>query len=96
MVEHLVLFKMKASATTVDEDKLLAALEGLTAIGEVVELSCGRNFSARSQGHALALRVLFKSRDDLQTYLDHPLHQAALQEAILPVIEHVTVADYDV
>lgn len=96
MVEHLVLFKMKPDATTADEDKLLASLHELTAIETVVELSCGRNFSARSQGHALALRVLFKSREDLQTYQDHPLHQQALKEVILPVIELVTVADYDV
>jgi hypothetical protein len=95
MVEHLVLFKMKAEATTADEDTLLAALVGLTAIETVVELSCGRNFSPRSQGHALGLRVLCETRESLQTYLDHPLHQAALQEAILPVIESVTVVDYE-
>ncbi len=95
MVEHLVLFKLKPTATTADEDKLLAALEGLTAVQTVVELSCGRNFSARSQGHALGLRVLCNSREELQQYLDHPLHQAALKEAILPVIDSVTVVDYD-
>ena len=95
MVEHLVLFKMKADATTADEDKLLAALAGLSSVETVIELSCGRNFSERSQGHALGLRVLCETKADLQTYLDDPLHQAALKEAILPVIEAVTVVDYE-
>lgn len=96
MIEHLVLFQMKATATTADEDKLLAAVGGLTAIPGVVELSCGRNFSDRGRGHALALRVLLRTREDLQVYQDHPLHQAALRDAIRPVIDGVTVADYEV
>lgn len=94
MLEHLVLFKLKAGATETAIEGLLDCLDGLRAIEVVRELSCGRNLSPRGQGHAVGLRVLLDDEAALQTYLDHPLHQQALTEVILPLIELVTVADY--
>lgn len=96
MVEHLVLFKLKSDATDEQVDAMLKALNELPGkISEIQELTCGRNFSDRSQGNQLALLVRFHDRKALEIYLPHPAHKACVETYIKPILEQVTVADYE-
>ncbi|NUQ01437.1 MAG: Dabb family protein [Armatimonadetes bacterium] len=96
MVEHLVLFRLKTEATEQQVDAMLEALEKLRGkINTIMELSCGRNFSERSNGHAAALRVRFADRAGLAEYIPHPDHQACVETYIKPIVEQVTVVDYE-
>lgn len=96
MVEHLVLFQLKPAATEAQIDTMLAGLRGLADQIDVIrELSCGRNYSDRANGHQVALRVLFASREDLAAYIPHPAHQACVEQCVKPIMAGVTVADYE-
>ncbi|MBI2300488.1 MAG: Dabb family protein [Armatimonadetes bacterium] len=96
MVEHLVLFKLKPDATPQQVDALLAALQRLKdQIDTVRELTCGHNFSDRSNGHQIGLLVRFADRAGLAAYLPHPAHQACVEDYVKPILVDVTVVDYE-
>ena len=96
MVEHLVLFKVKAG---VSEDAIQAmqnALRGLQeAIPGILEITVGANFSERSQGFTHGLLVRFQDRAALDVYIPHPAHEVARNSYILPIVEDVLVLDYE-
>lgn len=96
MVEHLVLFKLKPEATDAQIDTMLDALRRLKSqLPYIVELSCGKNFCDRSQGHQVALRVLFNCRADLENYGPSDAHQNCVATYIKPIMDGVTVVDYE-
>ncbi len=96
MVEHIVLFSLKPEATREQVDAMLAGLRALPEqIDTIVEASCGRNFSERSRGHQVGLRVQFHDRAGLEVYVPHPAHQACVEEFIKPIMDYVTVVDYE-
>jgi Stress responsive A/B Barrel Domain len=96
MVEHVVLFKLKAEATAEQKQAAMQALRGLQQqIEGIVDLSCGENFSERSQGYAIGLVVRFRDRAALEAYLPHPAHRGAVEQFIHPIREDVIVVDYE-
>jgi quinol monooxygenase YgiN len=97
MVEHVVLFKLKPEATEQQRRAMLEGLRGLRqAVPGVVDLSCGTNFSDRSQGHEIGLVVRFTDRSALEAYLPHPAHRAVVEQLIRPISDGVIVADYEI
>ncbi|MDY6785276.1 MAG: Dabb family protein [Cyanobacteriota bacterium] len=97
MIEHIVLFKWKpetpddAIATVMDE------LKGLKhKIPEIVEISCGENFSDRAQGFQHGLIVRFRNRKDLEIYQPHPAHTEVIQNLIQPILAGILAVDYEV
>lgn len=96
MIVHLVLFKLKPNTPADAAERMLADLRGLRrTVPQIVELSCGANFSERSQGFTHGLAVRFASRDDLQAYINHPEHQRVLAASIRPIVESVLALDYE-
>ncbi|PYV14493.1 MAG: stress protein [Acidobacteria bacterium] len=96
MIEHLVLFKVKPETPAQAVEEMLAALRGLKSVSpQILELSCGTNFSPRSQGFTHGLRVRFASRADLEAYAVAPEHQRVLAERIRPIVESILALDYE-
>lgn len=97
MVEHIVLLKWKEDAAP---DKIEAAIAGLKTLKEVVpgilDLTCGENFSPRSQGYETALVVRFVDRAALEIYGPHPAHQAVVQSLINPIRLDTIAVDYEI
>ena len=90
MVEHVVLFKLKAEATGEAKRAAIEALKGLRdRIEGIVDLSCGMNFSERSQGYEIGLVVRFRDRAALDAYIPHPAHRGAVEKYLLPIREEV-------
>lgn len=97
MVEHVVLFKLNPEATAEQQQAAIAALQGLKAqIDGIVDLTCGPNFSERSQGFEIGLVVRFRDRAALEAYLPHPAHRGAVEQYILPIRQDVIVVDYEI
>ena len=99
MIEHLVLFKVRENAAPEESEEMLRRLRQLeTEVPGILYLSCGVNFSERSQGYTHGLVVRFPDRDALQAYQVHPLHQAAVSEAVRPVVEPggILALDYEI
>jgi len=77
MITHLVWFKLSNPSSSEDKATLSQELNTLPAhIPQIVELSCGEDFSGRSRGFEWGLFVKFQTREDGQIYDKHPAHQA--------------------
>ena len=97
MVEHIVLFKLKAGATAEQKEAAKKALKGLKEqIEGIVDLTCGDNFSERSQGHEMGLVVRFRDRAALDAYIPHPAHRGVVEQYIAPIRESGIVVDYEI
>ena len=96
MVEHIVLFKWKTEATP---EAIAQAVAGLRALKDqipgIVDLSCGENFSERSQGFVTGLVVRFTDKGALEVYGPHPAHQHVVQNYINPIRADVIAVDYE-
>ncbi len=96
MVEHLVLFKIRSSATAEEKALLLRNLLGLKdRVPGILEATAGPNFSDRARGFTHGFAVRFKDRASLEAYLVHPEHQAVVDKFIKPISEGVLVVDYE-
>jgi hypothetical protein len=97
MIEHVVLFKWKPGTPP---EAIVEVGEALKALREkipgIVDLSCGANFSTRSQGYETGLVVRFADRAALEAYGPHEAHQHVVQSLIAPIREDVIAVDYEV
>ncbi|WP_413166861.1 Dabb family protein [Capilliphycus salinus ALCB114379] len=97
MIVHIVLFKWTEDATP---EAIAAAIEGLrelkAKIPGIIDLSCGENFSERSQGFQHGLLVKFTDKAALEAYTPHPDHQAVVQNLIKPILADILAVDYEV
>ena len=97
MIEHVVLFKVKAGTPAASVTAMLGGLAGLkTRVPGIVDLSVGANFTDRNKGFTHGLVVRFQDRAALEAYLPHPAHQEVVQSYIRPIIEDVIALDYEV
>jgi len=97
MMEHLVLFKLKANVTEEQRQTFVATLKRLSSIDGIVDMSVGINHSkeGKSQGFEIGMRVLFRDHAALDAYLPHPQHVGLVNE-IRQLFEDVIVVDYTV
>lgn len=97
MIEHVVLFKLKPGTSTEERQAAIQALKALrNQIEGIVDLTCGVNFSERSQGFEIGLVVRFRDRAALDAYIPHPAHRGAVEQYLHPIREDVIVVDYEV
>lgn len=93
---HIVLFKWKEDATPEAIEAVLTALRGLQGqIPGIVELTCGVNFSERSQGFTHGLVVTFTDKAALETYGPHPAHRHVVETFINPIRADILAVDYE-
>src|SRR5437016_4301804 len=97
MIEHIVVFKWKPEASSEDIEAAMEGLRGLRAqVPGIVALTCGKNFSERSQGFGTGLIVRFADRSALDGYVPHPAHQQVVETLIAPIRAEMVVVDYEV
>lgn len=96
MVEHVVILKIKAGITHDKVAEMARALEDLrNEIPQLVEIHAGINFSERNKGFGAMLVSRFKSKVDLETYMEHPAHKRVVAEYIQPIREDIIVGDLE-
>lgn len=96
MVEHVVCFQLKPTATPEQEQQLITMLKNLKgAIAEIVDLSAGKTFTPeRGQGFTVGLVVRFRDRQGLEVYGPHPAH-LPVKEYVGQICESVLAVDYE-
>ena len=100
MIKHIVFWTFKESAERKNKQENLretkVLLEGLKdKIKEVKHLEVGINFNPGSHAYDLALYSEFSSKEDLQTYTNHPEHKRVV-EHLGRVRDQRIVVDYEV
>lgn len=96
VVQHVVLFKFKATATPEKVNEIVAAFEALPSkIKEIKGFMWGTNNSPENHAHGLthAFILTFDSVKDRDAYLPHPAH-AAFGKIVGPWIDELTVVDF--
>jgi hypothetical protein len=100
MIKHIVLWKLKETAhgkTRLENAKVIKdMLEGLLGkIPGMVKVEVGIDFSGTEQSADVVLNAEFSSREALEDYQTHPLHEAA-KFYIMEARSERRIADYEV
>ncbi len=96
MIEHVVLFKIKAGVTSGKIMTMIKALEDLqNEIPQLAGMHAGINFSERNKGYGVMLISRFRTREDLAIYSAHAAHKRVIEEYIHPIREEVIVGDIE-
>lgn len=97
MIVHIVLFKWQPNTSPEKIAAVMSALRGMKGkISEIIDLSCGDNFSENSQGFPNALVVQFKDKAALDAYAKNAHHQEIIQTLIKPILADKITVDYEV
>ena len=91
MYIHMFAFRFKAGVDQSQKEKIVTAIKALqTKIPEVKETWVGLNDSPRGQGYELGGTMKFDSKEAMETYGAHPVHQELLKW-LMPLIEPIEV-----
>jgi hypothetical protein len=95
MIVHVVLFNFSAAP-----EAAIAALQaGLLSLRDsvpgVLELSFGKNFTARGREFTHALLVKLADKAALDGYAAHPAHVRVVEELLAPIRADVLAVDYE-
>lgn len=96
MIEHIVLFQWKEDATEAAIEQAMEGLRGLKGqVPNIIDLSCGKNFSDRAGKFTHGLVVRFPDKAALEVYGPHPAHQHVVQNFINPIRADILALDYE-
>jgi hypothetical protein len=96
MFRHVVMFNWTAEAT--DEQKAAVSERLATlpaAIPEIKDYHFGADAGLGEDNYDFVVVADFTDRESFITYRDHPLHQAAVKEAIVPIRAGRAAAQYE-
>lgn len=96
MVRHIVLFGVRPDVSTAQADELIESIRALnTVIPEIRFFEVERDEIGAERSATFGVLSHFDNMDALQTYRDHPDHQAVLVK-IRELTEWVKAWDYTV
>ena len=86
MLTHLVLITVSPDATEAQVERMIAGLRALPAqIDAIGTYEVGRDMGLAEGNATVAIQATFATPEDLQTYVDHPAHQAVVVDLIRPI-----------
>lgn len=96
MIRHIVLFRFKEETGPEKRSEMVPRLKTLKEkIPLIVEVEIGEDFMGATYSYHVGLNILFKNKEDLQTYMDHPDHVEVVK-FILEVCDAIVTVDYEV
>jgi hypothetical protein len=97
MIQHIVLLKLKTSATS---EQLAAAEDGLlgmrASIPEIREVRFGPNLGPSAEQYTHILMVTCEDMKAVERYLNHPAHRQTVDRVIAPIREARLAVDFEV
>ncbi|KAL6507147.1 hypothetical protein OROHE_022046 [Orobanche hederae] len=96
IIEHIVLFKVKPDADPSAVDAMISNLNGLISLEPVVHISAGAVSRSRSNSLAFThmLHSRYRSKTDLLSYSEHPIHVSVVSNYVKPVVEDIMAVDW--
>ncbi|KAG0297750.1 hypothetical protein BGZ98_000440 [Dissophora globulifera] len=95
-IAHLVLLKFKPSISEEKAQEILKSLADLREKLPVQSVHAGTNFTHRNQGFTHAFTMIFKSKEDLETYTLAEVHQDIAKNQVHPNVDNFLAIDYEV
>lgn len=97
-IVHVVLVWLKDPGNAAHRAKIVEATRSFSAIPGVEEIRTGRPVPAErptaDDSFDVGLYIIFASKDALDAYSTHPLHKAAEQTVLRPLVARVVVYDF--
>ncbi len=94
MIKHIVMFKMKEKSPD-NLEALASALNGMKGKIETLDyLEVGEDFKGSERSFDLVLTTHFNSREGLEAYAGHKVHQPVIQLA-RSLCSQTVVVDYE-
>ncbi len=95
MVNHVVMFKFKSTATSAERQAHISLLRSLREkISDVRRWDVKENFVSSPRAYDIVLMASFDDRQALDRYARHPEHQPVLQRTP-QICENIAVVDYE-
>ena len=96
-LHHIVLCWLKDSGNEKDRKEIIEVTATFLDIPGVISAKAGEVVMSDrdivDDTFDVGIIIVTKDREDLQKYLDHPIHQKAKKEVLLPLVEKVLVYD---
>lgn len=96
-LHHIVLFWLKDSGNEKDRKEIIEVTETFIDIPGVISAQAGEvvlsDRDIVDDSFDVGIIIVTKDQEDLQRYLDHPIHQKAKKEVLLPLVKKVLVYD---
>ncbi len=95
MIQHIVLFKLKAG---IDEETIARHIDDFAALGATIpaieQIEVRRDIVGREVSAEFGIASSFRDMDALQAYRTHPEHVAAFAR-LQTNLDHMLVWDYE-
>lgn len=97
-VAHTVVFWLKDHGNAAQRAKIIETSESFRKIPGVLSVATGACIPGTrpivDSSFDVAVTLTFASQADMKAYVDHPLHKAAADGVLKPLVKKVTVFDY--
>ena len=97
-VQHVVLCWLKEPGKAEHRNQIIEVSKTFRKIPSVLEVRVGKviksNRAIVDDSFDVGILVTVSDVERLQEYLDHPIHQKAKQDVLLPLLEKVIVYDF--
>ena len=97
-LSHVVLCWLKEPGNTEHRSRIIEVSKTFTKIPGVLDVRVGKviesNRSIVDDSFDVGILVVVLDAKRLQEYLDHPIHQNAKRDVLLPLVEKVLVYDF--
>ena len=95
---HFVLCWLKEPENEVHRQKIIEVTKSFRDIPVVLNAQAGQVIMSDREivddSFDVGILIVTKNQKDLQKYLDHPIHQQAKNEVLLPLVERILVYDF--
>ncbi len=97
-IHHIVLCWLKEPGNAEHRAKIIETTHSLKKIPGVIEISVGEALPSdrkiADDSFDVGITLTFANAEDMNTYLEHPLHKEALKNSLMPLVGKVVVYDY--
>jgi len=97
-VNHIVLCWIKESGNIAHRERIIEASESFRKIPNVLEVRVGQVILSDRKmvddSFDVGISISFSNTEDMNAYLNHPLHIKALNEVLRPLAKKVVVYDF--
>ena len=97
-LHHIVLCWLRDPGDRKDREKIIEVTKSFRDIPGVLIAQAGQVIMSDREivddSFDVGILIVTKNQEDLQKYLDHPIHQQAKKEVLLPLVERILVYDF--
>ena len=95
---HVVLCWLKEPGNNSQQQEIIEMTESFREIPSVLDARAGQAIKSDraivDDSFDVGIVVEVRNEDDLKKYLEHPIHQNAKNEVLLPLVDRVLVYDF--